>query len=59
MVKSKWDHETKRKEAERERGREKEREEKEKLASKAEIVHAGNTEITPQELIKNAQFRYS
>lgn len=36
-----------------------ERERREKLASKAEAVHAGNTEITASELIKNAQFRYS
>lgn len=38
-----------RKEAER---REREKEEKEKLASKAEMVYAGNTEIAPPELIK-------
>lgn len=36
-----------------------EKEEKEKLASKAETVYAGNTEIAPPELIKNAQCRYS
>ena len=45
-----------RKEAER---REREKEEKEKLASKAETVYAGNTEIAPPELIKNAQCRKS
>ena len=45
-----------RKEAER---REREKEEKEKLASKADTVYAGNTEIAPPELIKNAQCRYS
>lgn len=41
----------------REKGERKE--EKEKLASKAEMVYAGNTEIAPPELIKNAQCRYS
>lgn len=41
----------------RERKRERQRREREKLASKAEIVDAGNTEITQLELIKNAQFR--
>lgn len=43
----------------RKRKRERKRREREKLASKAETVHAGNTEIIPPELIKNAQFRYS
>lgn len=43
----------------REMNGERERREREKLASKAEAVHAGNTEITAPELIKNAQFWYS
>lgn len=36
------------------REREKKKEEKEKLASQAEIVHAGNTETIPPEPTKSA-----
>ena len=42
----------------RQRKGERERREREKLASKAEAVHAGNTEITPPGLIESAPFRH-
>lgn len=42
----------------REKEKEREKEEREKLASKAEIVHAGNTETTLTRTLR-MQFRHS